>query len=840
MNHKKMGKTGHQYLCAKKMVLKKYRKQRFGVRKKCLPSIPHILDPDTVNTKFKLQRQHIGRLQSHRTFSSSTRMEDETFTLSQLVTSSLSHTNVCSEFPISEIGSELSGNRGNGNSPFNSSNSCGSPESAVLQTSYVPRCSKQGQVSVTEGTVCNKLNDCDKCSLTPEQNNNLGTEGGCGCPSRNENTPIRDTEESIIDVVSLDEEESVVDEKDSVSQEKINNASNAFDLEECLDKRKPLSVDVSVAEQLSSSVPLPCKVNHQKTSRSSVSPVNWQQQFMSFLSTTPEPSFTDDAPLHLSTNKSQSHSSRKKRSRKVRSSMCPCCVGTSSHSIHGKRTKHHSGHSRKHSLSREHKHFIRDMVQLVSLRNKIVTLFCSIFPQCQEFIRSMNPDSEKVDLLIDQVVDILQTPEPFDIDHLESEKDDVKSLATYSDSGTDPVDLSEYPSLEKPDDIFFADKDSDDMPVLDDYSADDKTQDEEVSVSKGHSYSEDFLVFLEKTRANHEHQTLDQDTNMLDPGGNSLLLQSGPSEVFGKSDNKLFDLKNFNSAYSEGDSETQNDNSAQVRDCRDCCPKYFTEEGPNTDLGTSCYSKCNTNHKVGSCVISISGQADKSKTSELPGEKFQGSFQEFLNSSRKRDSNQEMHDSSCDEEEVENQATSFTSISSHQAIHLPAYSDISEASRMSSVSPFDWTGGVDTPLFGKQESKSSFSHRTESRTTKPDSKFCISDLHLGDADNAPDGDTASSAAVIDKDLSCDQSQSGVKQTKTIKIYESYVELCRKPKICLKALKHRLNALLTWLLPSANIGSAYFKSFDNLEYLLDVLIYCNTVNDDTNSLGKDRN
>ncbi|XP_033737228.1 uncharacterized protein LOC117325239 [Pecten maximus] len=833
MNQKKMAKTGHQYLCAKKMVLKKYRKQRFGVRKKCIPLV-NVLDPDTVSAKFKLQRQHVSRLQSHQNYSSSTRMEDETFTLSQLVTSSLSHTNVCSEFPISEIGSELSGNRGNGNSPFNSSNSCGSPESAVIQTSYVPRCSKQGQGSGTEGPKCNNMNDCDNCS--PEQNNNLGTENQCACPTRNESTPVRDMEESIIDVVSLDEE-SVVDEEDPVSQVNINNASNAFDLEECLDKRNPLSVDVTMTEQLSSRVPSLCKNGHQLTSRSSVSPVNWQQQFMSFLSTTPEPSFTDDIPCHISTNKSPSHSSRKKRSRRARSSTCPCCVGSSSHSIHGKRAKHHSGHSRKHSLSKEHKHFIRDMVQLVSLRNKVVTLFCSIFPQCQEFIRAMNPDSEKVDLLIDQVVDILQTPEPFDINHPEEEKDDVKSVATYSDSGTDPVDLSEYPSLEKPDDVFFADKDSDDMPVLDDYSADDKTQDEGESVSKAHGYSEDFLGFLEKTKSNHNQLTNDFNVNKLDPGGN-LVLQSGPPKVCDQSDSKVYGSRNCISAFSEGDTEVHIDDDAggQVSDWGDCCPKYCNQQGANVDLGECCDSKCNTN-QIGSCVLSK--KTKESKIHELSGEKFQGSFQEFLNSSKNEDTNidHEMHDSSCEGEEHESKLTSFTNINSHQSIHLPAYSDISEASRLSSSSPFDWTGGADTPLFGKQESKNDILHK-ESRTTQDD-KPCDHDL-LGSADEAHSGPTVQYGTKCDKELpmSYNQSESGVGQTKTIQIFESYVEACRKPKICLKALKHRLNALLTWLLPSANLGSAYFKNFDSLEYLLDSLIYCNTVQNDTGSLDND--
>ncbi|XP_069127523.1 uncharacterized protein [Argopecten irradians] len=808
MNQKKMAKTGQLYLSAKKMVLKKYRKQRFGVRKKCIPSLVNVLDPD--NTEFKFKRQHVRRLQSRGPFSSSTRVEDETFTLSQLVTSSLSHTNVCSEFPISEIGSELSGNRGNGNSPFNSSNSCGSPESVVIQSSFISRCSKDQGRSAEDHKGSN-MNDCDKCN--PEHNN-LGTENECECP-RNTGASVKDMEESIIDVVSLDEEEDAADETDFVSQD--DNASQAFDLEECLDKRKPLSVDVKITGQPSSSMPSLCKVSGQSSSRSSVSPVNWQQQFMSFLSTTPEPSYTEDVPCHVSSSKSPSHSSRKKRSRRSRSSMCPCCAGTSSHSVHGKRNKHHSGHSRKHSLSKEHKHFIRDMVQLVSLRNKVVTLFCSIFPRCREFIRLMNPDSEKVDLLIDQVVDIIQTPEPFDIDHHEEEKYDVKSVASNSDSGTDLVDLSEYPSLEKPDDVFFADKDSDDMPVLDDYSTDDKTQDEGEAVSK--SYSEDFLKFLEKAKPNSDQQTKDFDEYELDPGGNSTIpLLSGPSNLCDKTD-----AKNCNITCSENGADIDIDVGAQSRASVDHCLKDC-QLGLSTDLGGSYNSKCNNNSKTGSSELLK--KTVENKTQELVGDKFQGSFKEFLNSNWNEDSisDHEMHDISCEGEDHESKLSLFTSINSHQPIHLPAYSDISEASQLSSSSPFDWPGGVDAHSAHQQ---------VESQAMQPD-KFCGDGL-LDTAEDVPSESAGPNGANCGKDLPCDPLQSGVGKTKTIKLYESYVETCKKPKICLKALKHRLNALLTWLLPSANLGSAYFKNLDNLDYLLDVLIYCNTVKNDTTGI-----
>ncbi|KAK3091995.1 hypothetical protein FSP39_024320 [Pinctada imbricata] len=72
----------------------------------------------------------------------------------------------CTEFPIAEIGTEMSGNRGNGNSPFNSSNSCGSPEGLFSM--------ETNQKSTVSSKVDEKEADsrlCTKCFR--ELNNNL-------------------------------------------------------------------------------------------------------------------------------------------------------------------------------------------------------------------------------------------------------------------------------------------------------------------------------------------------------------------------------------------------------------------------------------------------------------------------------------------------------------------------------------------------------------------------------------------------------------------------------------------------------------------------------------------
>jgi hypothetical protein len=82
-------------------------------------------------------------------------------------------------------------------------------------------------------------------------------------------------------------------------------------------------------------------VKHSQPSKQ-IHPVKWQQQFMSFLSsTTASEEDLEDAKHH--------HSPRRKRSRKSRKSKCPCCIGSGEH--HKKReksegsVKYHKSHS---------------------------------------------------------------------------------------------------------------------------------------------------------------------------------------------------------------------------------------------------------------------------------------------------------------------------------------------------------------------------------------------------------------------------------------------------------------------------------------------------------------
>ncbi|KAK3091200.1 hypothetical protein FSP39_017909 [Pinctada imbricata] len=100
------------------------------------------------------------------------------------------------------------------------------------------------------------------------------------------------------------------------------------------------------------------------------------------------------------------HSPRRKRSRNVRNSTCSCCIGPSS-----KKSKHVEERHRPKRLTRQQKHFIRDMLQLVSLRNKILKLLLTLFPTCAEELNRLNVDTDSIDSYIDQIINAIKTPD---------------------------------------------------------------------------------------------------------------------------------------------------------------------------------------------------------------------------------------------------------------------------------------------------------------------------------------------------------------------------------------------------------------------------------------------
>ena len=77
-----------------------------------------------------------------------------------------------------------------------------------------------------------------------------------------------------------------------------------------------------------------------------------------------------------------------------------------------KKLKHGEGrhHDSSKRLTRQQKHFIRDMVQLVALRNKIVKVLRTLFPDCVERLDDINPDTESVDDYIDQIIEVVKSP----------------------------------------------------------------------------------------------------------------------------------------------------------------------------------------------------------------------------------------------------------------------------------------------------------------------------------------------------------------------------------------------------------------------------------------------
>ena len=105
--------------------------------------------------------------------------------------------------------------------------------------------------------------------------------------------------------------------------------------------------------------------------------------------------------------------------------MCPCCVGSGGHH---KKSEDGVKHRKQHSMIRDHRRFIRDMTQLVSLRNKVMAVCKILFPQCvSEVFNFANPDSEDVDKCIDQMISILHNAHQQFLQNLNSKSEISRS-----------------------------------------------------------------------------------------------------------------------------------------------------------------------------------------------------------------------------------------------------------------------------------------------------------------------------------------------------------------------------------------------------------------------------
>ena len=333
----------------------------------------------------------------------------------------------CIDFPITGMAQEFSGIRDNGNSPFNSSNSCGSPEGSSNQ--------EQPTGKASSGTSTDTKSCC-------EQNNN-SQNNGCLCRVK------KQCEESQLPEVPDSSKQQTVNSEETLTLSskipQLHSLEEKHDLQtELRETESDLkdSIDISkhsVAQ--SSEIKEIRNVSNTKSSsrrKSVLTPIAWQQQFMSFLSTAQEedPFSSNDPDFVCHVQEAPTKVTRRRRSRNVKSSSCACCVDAESHN-----KKERQSRQQEKKIFREQKHFIQDMMQLVSLRNKIVVLLQTLLPS--DLKHCVKAETESVDEFIEFVLRIIRSSSK----ERECEKEENVSTDINSQDDSEFVD-EEMPVLE--------------------------------------------------------------------------------------------------------------------------------------------------------------------------------------------------------------------------------------------------------------------------------------------------------------------------------------------------------------------------------------------------------
>jgi hypothetical protein len=307
----------------------------------------------------------------------------------------------CNDFPIAGIVQEFSGNRDNGNSPFNSSNSCGSPEGLTSQ--------EQSQV-VGKQVSASSVTDTQSC----EQNNNSQINGYM-CKEEKQCT-----ESQLLKVPDVPQQQTLPTEvtttslPQEVKNEETDEKPFTNDHDGCKDSSMiHVQVDqsevvseakcVNSSEDRKTNDTLGTKTRSLSRRKSVLTPIAWQQQFMTFLSSTQEEDYPSDDPefvCHIDV--SPPKIPRRQRSRNVRNSSCSCCTDAESHVRKEKQSR-----QREKKLLREQKRFIEDMCRLVSLRNKIVKLIQTLLPENLRHI--VKAETESVDDFVEFVLHIIRS-----------------------------------------------------------------------------------------------------------------------------------------------------------------------------------------------------------------------------------------------------------------------------------------------------------------------------------------------------------------------------------------------------------------------------------------------
>ena len=88
------------------------------------------------------------------------------------------------------------------------------------------------------------------------------------------------------------------------------------------------------------------------------------------------------------------------------------------------------------------------------------------------------------------------------------------------------------------------------------------------------------------------------------------------------------------------------------------------------------------------------------------------------------------------------------------------------------------------------------------------------------------GDSGDGAQCVKEQSSSLESAESENQPGVIDVYDLNVRVCSTPKLCLQTFKRKVLVLLYWLLPDLALENNFLKNVDNLEYLLDAIIFSN--------------
>lgn len=715
----------------------------------------------------------------------------------------------CKDFPMSEIGT-----RNNGNSPFNSSTSCSSPPDSQL-------------FSKVETSGKNDKIQCQKCRLgNSEQNNNTNirctcvkrsVQDSCDIVMKTEGETSEDSSDSENEEVSEKSSGSKVHETVNCSTTENNDSdkcmnSEGYTSENCseLDTAGETYIDVEslddsseiksteIVKSVSNKVTevfengivnekvqyVGSNVKHSHPSKQ-IAQVKWQQQFMSFISSGTTPS--------VQQNEQDSKSPRRKRSRKVRQSMCSCCMGSGHHK---RKSEDLVRYRKPHSMMRDHRRFIRDMTQLILLRNKVMEVCRLLFPQCvHEIFNYASPDSEDVDKCIDQMISILHNAHQQFLHNLNSKSEISRSGKSNKKFKSERKGNLKYDQINSNEYVVSICNPS--KPILDpekqgpQNSMNNPPLDEEAppilycSQSDQLEESGEPELFSKLCLPEGSDEgivyAIPVENGIVYPDQTQVLLTGGMSENVSYVNGDLFQNGNKDDIekgesheriLSEADSGIVNDHDISS-------PEDVEKSSIN-------YQKKNI---ISKDIIS------KSKTSpnSAKTEQTANIFDLFAN-----------YESTPSKAEEKSEMQCNVSNSSHEDKKNEHKTNAKSSDRNIFESLFGMNIESSVPPTHCEQKDISFD---ESCDQEIQSFY----LPLNNSDN----NGSNSPTQDDKP----------KET-YVEVYDPAIVLCKKPKICLRALKEKICLLLRWLLPEITFERNFFKNPDNLVYVLDAVILSN--------------